>query len=384
MNLKPVPDPDESRLLTSDAITSPIPDLTVVVPTYNERANVRPLVGLLEKALQGLNWEVVFVDDDSPDGTAKEVRAVGREKANVRVVHRIGRRGLAGACIEGILSSVAPIAAVMDADLQHDETRLAEMFAILKAEPETDIVIGSRNVEDGSSGSGLSAVRKWGSDLATAMARRLLRITATDPMSGFFMVRRESFNAVVLGLQQQGFKILADMLSASKGAWKVREVGYTFRERQHGDSKMDSAVTLEFLSLLLVRLTGGMVSIRFIMFMMVGLSGVAVDILVLKSVMASTGAEFWLAKTIAVVAAMTSNFTLNNMLTYKDRALNGGAFLRGLLSFYGVCSVGAVANIGVATAIFAVLPFAGFASFCGAVVGALWNFVSSALVTWKA
>lgn len=361
-----------------------IPDLTIVVPTFNEKANIRPLVSLLDAALDGIAWEVVFVDDDSPDGTAKEVRALARERGDVRVIHRIGRRGLAGACIEGILSSLAPVAAVMDADLQHDETRLGVMFDMIKADPALDLVIGSRNVEDGSAGTGLSAVRKWGSDIATALARKALRISATDPMSGFFMVRRESFNAVVLGLQQQGFKILADMLSASKGAWKVHEVGYTFRERQHGDSKMDSAVTLEFLSLLLVRLTGGMVSIRFIMFMMVGLSGVAVDILVLKSVMASTGAEFWLAKTIAVVAAMTSNFTLNNMLTYKDRALKGGAFLRGLLSFYGVCSVGAVANIGVATAIFAVLPFAGFATFCGAVVGALWNFVASALVTWKA
>jgi dolichol-phosphate mannosyltransferase len=383
VNLKPVPDPDESRLLTSDAITSPIPDLTVVVPTYNERANVRPLVDLLEKALMGLNWEVVFVDDDSPDGTAKEVRAVGREKSNVRVVHRIGRRGLAGACIEGILSSVAPVAAVMDADLQHDETKLAEMFAILRDEPKTDIVIGSRNVEDGSSGTGLSAVRKWGSDLATAMARRLLRITATDPMSGFFMVRRESFNAVVLNLQSQGFKILADMLSASKGRWTVREVGYTFRERQHGLSKMDSAVTLEFLSLLAVRMTGGFVSIRFILFMMVGVSGVVVNLAVLRAMLGVVPDSFATAQSIAVIVAMTSNFVLNNILTYKDRTLRGMAFVKGLLSFYGVCAVGAVANVGVATAVFAVLPYWALAGICGAVVGALWNFVASSMVTWK-
>ncbi len=375
----PVTEPD----VTTAPKPNHIPDLTIVVPCFNERENVRPLVDLLDKALAGLAWEVVFVDDDSPDGTAKEVRAVGRERFNVRVVHRIGRRGLAGACIEGILSSVAPVVAVMDADLQHDETKLADMFALFAADPALDLVIGSRNVEDGSVGTGLSAFRKWGSDLATSMARRALKITATDPMSGFFMVRRESFNTVVLSLQQQGFKILADMLSASKGSWKMREVGYTFRERQHGESKMDSAVTVEFLSLLAVRMTGGLVSIRFILFMLVGLSGLVVHLGVLRGMLGLVPDQFALAQTVAVIVAMTSNFVANNMLTYKDRALKGRAFFRGLLSFYGVCSVGAVANIGVATAVFAVLPYWAFAGFCGAFIGALWNFVASALVTWK-
>jgi len=360
-----------------------VPELTIVVPTYNERQNIRPLIALLEAALKGRDWEVIFVDDDSPDETAKEVRAVNRERANVRVVHRIGQRGLAGACIEGILSSIAPIVAVMDADLQHDETKLAEMLALMQADPALDLVIGSRNVAEGSSGSGLSAFRKWGSDVATAMARRILKITAADPMSGFFMLCRQSFNGVVVGLQKQGFKILADMLSASKGRWKVREVGYTFRSRQFGDSKMDSAVTLEFLSLLAVRMTGGLVSIRFILFMMVGVSGVVVNLVVLRAMLGVLPDQFALAQTIAVVVAMTSNFGLNNILTYKDRTLKGMRFLRGLLSFYAVCSIGAVANIGVATAIYTVLPYWAFAGICGAFVGALWNFVASAMVTWK-
>jgi len=362
---------------------NPIPDLTVVIPTFNERDNIRPLVALLETALGGLVWEVVFVDDDSPDGTAREVRALGREKVNVRVIQRIGRRGLAGACIEGILSSIAPVVAVMDADLQHEETKLPEMLSLMQADPALDLVIGSRNVSGGSAGAGLSAIRKRGSDLATALARKILKITASDPMSGFFMVRRESFNSVVLGLQQQGFKILADMLSASKGRWKVAEVPYTFRPRQHGQSKMDSAVTVEFLSLLAVRLTGGLVSIRFILFMLVGLSGLVLHLTVLRLLLGFIPDQFALAQTGAVILAMTSNFALNNALTYKDRSLHGWRFLRGLLSFYGVCSVGAVANIGVATAIYAVLPWWAFAGFMGALIGALWNFVASALVTWK-
>lgn len=364
--------------------TNVTPDLTVVIPTYNEKANIRPMVALLNKALRDYQWEAVFVDDDSPDGTAKEVRAVAREQSNIRVLHRMGRRGLAGACIEGILSSVAPVAAVIDADLQHDETKLADMLALMQADPALDLVIGSRNVADGSVGTGLSSVRKWGSDVATSLARRVLKISATDPMSGFFMVRRVSFNAVVLGLQQQGFKILADMLSASKGQWRVREVGYTFRERQFGDSKMDSAVTLEFLSLLAVRMTGGFVSIRFILFMLVGVSGVVVNLVILRLMLGVMPDHFAAAQTIAVIVAMTSNFALNNILTYKDRTLRGLAFFRGLLTFYAVCSVGAVANVGVATVTYAVLPYWALAGIVGAFVGALWNFVASAMVTWKA
>lgn len=360
------------------------PRLTVVVPTYNERANVRPMVDLLDKALDGIDWEVVFVDDDSPDGTADEVRAVGQERGNVRVLHRIGRRGLAGACIEGMLSSAAPLVAVIDADLQHDETKLADMYRLFEADPELDIAIGSRNTEGGSAGTGLSRVRKWGSDLATRMARRALRISATDPMSGFFMLRRSSFNEIVVGLQTQGFKILADMLAASRGRWKVAEVPYTFRERQHGESKMDSAVTLEFLGLLASRMTGGFLPIRFILFIAVGLTGVFVQLGVVEALLATTSMGFGYAQTVGVITAMTTNFFMNNALTYHDRALKGRQIIRGLASFYAVCAVGAVANVGVAQSVYAVLPVSPVASFLGAVVGALWNFMVSALVTWRA
>jgi dolichol-phosphate mannosyltransferase len=359
------------------------PDLTIVVPTFNERDNIRPMVALLNAALPGLNWEVVFVDDNSPDGTAREVRALAREDARVRVLHRIGRRGLAGACIEGMLSSIAPVVAVIDADLQHDETKLAPMYEALQQDPELQLAIGSRNVGDGSSGTGLSTLRKKGSDLANGLMRRGLKITATDPMSGFFMIRRTAFNEVVLDLQKQGFKILADMLSASNRRWKILELPYTFRQRSAGESKMDSAVTLEFLALFLARLTGGMVSIRLILFLMVGFTGVFVQLASVAAVMGLSGMSFVAAQAVGVVVAMTSNFFLNNMLTYRDRALRGWRVLRGLLSFYAVCAIGAVANIGVAETVYQIVPGWAVASLAGAVVGSLWNFVASALVTWR-
>ncbi|MCC6008679.1 MAG: glycosyltransferase family 2 protein [Rhodobacteraceae bacterium] len=362
----------------------PAPEVTIVVPTFNERENIRPLTDLVEAALPGVAWELAFVDDDSPDGTAEEVRALALEDPRVRLIHRVGRRGLAGACIEGILSSISPLVAVMDADLQHDESKLAEMLAAFRADDTLDLVIGSRHAEGGSAGEGFSRLRAWGSEGATRLAKRLLRIEASDPMSGFFMVRRTSFNQVVLELQTQGFKILADMLSASRGKWKVAEVAYEFRARQHGQSKMDTAVALEFLGLLGARMTGGMVPIRFIMFVMVGFTGVFVQLAVVRFMLVFIPDHFAIAQSFGVLVAMTTNFMLNNALTYRDRTLRGGAFWRGLLSFYAVCLVGAVANVGVAESVYRILPLWALASFVGAVVGALWNFVVSALVTWRA
>lgn len=358
-------------------------DLSVVIPTFNERDNVRPLFDLVRAALEGRSWEAIYVDDDSPDGTAREVRSLALAFDNVRVIHRIGRRGLAGACIEGILSSTSPFCAVIDADLQHDETRLTPMLDALQGDGELDIVIGSRNIDGGSSGHGLSRIRRWGSDRATSLARRLLDITASDPVSGFFMVRRLSFNEVVTSLQGEGFKILADMLAASAGRWKTHEIPYTFRSRHAGESKMDSAVALEFLSLLVVRKTGGLVSTRFVLFCAVGFTGIFVQLLAVKVALVFLVDRFALAQALGVFAAINSNFLLNNLITYRDRALRGREIWRGLLSFYAVCALGAVMNVGVANLFFANLPFWAAASIVGAIAGALWNFIASSLFTWR-
>ena len=357
--------------------------LTIVVPTYNEKLNVRPLVSLLDKALVDINWEVVFVDDDSPDGTADEVRELARTRLDVRVIHRIGRRGLSGACIEGILSSAAPYVAVMDGDLQHDETVLISMIASFNADPELNLVIGSRNVEGGSSGNGLSGIRSFGSNMATVMARKLLKIRVQDPMSGFFMIKLESFSDVVGELQRQGFKILTDLLSASRDGWKIKEIPFVFKERQYGQSKMDSAVTLEYFGLILARLTGGAISIRFVLFLFVGLTGILVQLLMVGIFLNVMFLSFFYSQILAVILAMTSNFFLNNILTYRDQSLSGKYILFGLLSFYFVCSLGAVANVAVANLVYNFVPLWILASFFGSVISSLWNFMSSKWLTWR-
>src|SRR5205085_3502957 len=157
------------------------PELSVVVPTFNERDNVVALFRKLETALAGIAWEVIYVDDNSPDGTWEVLRALAGADSRVRCIRRVGRRGLSGACIEGILASSAPYAAVMDADLQHDETQLPKMLALLQGGA-AELVVGSRYIEGGSAAS-FDRQRAGASAFATEIARRVLRVSIADPMS---------------------------------------------------------------------------------------------------------------------------------------------------------------------------------------------------------
>lgn len=358
-------------------------DLSIVVPCFNEKANIRPMVELLDAALKGIAWEAVFVDDDSPDGTAEEVRQIAQERSNIRVLHRVDRRGLSGACIEGILSCTSPLAAIIDADLQHDETKLREMYLKMHQDNTIDLVIGSRHVEGGSATGGLSRIRAAGSNFATSLAKKTLKISASDPMSGFFMLRRLKFNQIVTGLQPQGFKILADILSTVKDKWRIEEVGYEFRSRQFGESKMDAAITMQFLGLVASKLTGGFLPIRFILFALVGITGVLVQLAAVKiALLAGTG-TFFIAQSFGVAVAMTTNYALNNLLTYRDRQLRGKEWWRGLVSFYAICFLGAVANVAIAEWVNMLASNWVLASISGALFGALWNFLASAAFTWK-
>ncbi|WP_068407913.1 glycosyltransferase family 2 protein [Labrenzia sp. OB1] len=356
-------------------------ELSVILPSFNEAANIPILVGLLDTALAGIAWEAIVVDDNSPDGTTEVARTIALSDPRVRVIRRIGRRGLSGACVEGILASSAPYVAVMDADLQHDETMLPKMLAELRAS-DADLVVASRKVEGGTAGEGLSTLRAWASDVANGLAQKLLNVTLKDPMSGFFMIRREKAEALAPKLSPQGFKILLDLVSSAGGALKIQELPFTFRERQHGESKLDSLVTLDYFGLLLAKYFGDVVSVRFLMFGLVGASGLIVHLAALRVFLLS-GMDFNFGQTAASFVAMTSNFFLNNQLTYRDRRLHGVRMLIGLLTFYAVCSVGVLANVGVANLVYADPAYWWFAGTAGAIMGAVWNYAASSALTWR-
>jgi dolichol-phosphate mannosyltransferase len=357
------------------------PQLSVVVPTFNERDNVTTLFRRLEAALAGVSWEVIFVDDNSPDGTWDVVRALAREDSRVRCIRRIGRRGLSGACIEGILASSAPYAAVIDADLQHDETQLPKMLALLQG-GEADLVVGSRYIAGGSAES-FNKQRAGISALATQVAKRVLRVKIADPMSGFFMIRSDRFEQLAPQLSTQGFKILLDIVATARAELRIREIPYTFGARLHGESKLDSTVALDFLGLVLAKLTGDVVSLRFLLFAMVGSTGLLVHLAALFVALEVFGLPFPEAQACGALVAMTSNFILNNFLTYRDQRLQGFAILRGLLLFYLVCSVGLIANVGVAFSVYDQEPIWWLAGAAGALMGVVWNYAMSGLFVWR-
>ena len=366
----------EERDLPSPVLPA---ELSVVVPTFKERDNVATLVEKLETALAGLAWEVIFVDDDSPDGTASEVKAIASRDCRIRCVRRIGRRGLAGACIEGILSSSAPFVAVMDSDHQHDERLLPRMFGLLKS-GDTDLVVGSRYMAGGDSA--LSARRDAMSRSASSLARRLTGVNLSDPMSGFFMIRRDRFDSLASSLSTDGFKILLDIVITARGALRVHEEPYRFRARQSGESKLDARVVLDFFGLLLSKLTGNAISTRFLTFSLVGTLGLAVHLLVLRLSL-GVGFSFPPAQGLAVIAAMTSNFFLNNQLTYRDKRLTGARLVTGLAGFYGISAVGAIANVGMASWLYVHQPTWWLAGAAGAIMGAFWNYSMSTLLVWR-
>ena len=358
-----------------------LPQLSVVVPTFNERDNVTTLFRRLEKTLAGIPFEAIFVDDNSPDGTWQVLRELSREDGRVRCIRRIGRRGLSGACIEGILASSAPCAAVIDADLQHDETQLPKMLSLLQG-GEFDLVIGSRYIEGGSADS-FNKQRAGASQLATEVAKRALRVEIADPMSGFFMIRRDRFEQLAPQLSTQGFKILLDLVATARGELRVQEIPYSFSSRLHGESKLDSMVALDFLGLVLAKLTHDVVSLRFLLFAMVGSIGVFVHFATLYIVLKGFDQPFAVAQGCGALLAMTSNFVLNNFLTYRDQRLKGFAILRGLLLFYLVCGVGLAANVGVAFSVYAQEPIWWLAGASGALMGVVWNYAMSGLFVWR-
>jgi dolichol-phosphate mannosyltransferase len=368
---------DEAR---RQAKSLPAPELCVVIPTFNEAVNVGPLLDRLRRVLAGIDWEVVVVDDDSPDGTAALVRAMAGRDPRVRCLQRIGRRGLASACVEGMLATAAPYLAVIDADLQHDEVLLPAMLTALKRGG-AELAVGSRYLE-GEAVPGWDRRRLGLSRLGTDLARRLLGVEISDPMSGFFMLRRQAFERAVHGLSAKGFKILLDILASSPEPLRVVELPYRFRSRRAGESKLDAMAVQDFAFLLLDKTVGRFVPARFVLFALVGTFGVGVHLLALLLLFRLAGLGFAPSQAAATLVAMTSNFALNNELTYRDRRLRGRAWLKGWLAFCLACGVGALANVGVAARLFqGTFPWM-VSALGGIAVGVVWNYAVGAFYGW--
>lgn len=359
-----------------------MPELSIVVPVLNERWNVQPLIARLVAALQGIDWEVVFVDDDSPDGTAAVCRECAREDSRIRVIQRIGRQGLASACVEGMLATVAPYLAVMDGDLQHDESLLPKMLALAKSQ-DLDVVVASRHLAGGGMGE-FAAGRVQLSNLGRWLSRLVTKAHASDPMSGFFLLHRRVLDATVYRLSLMGFKVLLDFLASSPHPLRIGELPYTFRNRETGESKLDISVELEYILLLADKLVGSYIPVRYVLYAMVGLSGVAVHFACLGMFHLLLGQNVITAQALATAVAVVWNFFLNNAITYRDRRLRGARGLaKGLVVYAAGCSVGMLANLGV-TGLVAGRGLAWYvAGGLGLIVGSVWNYGFASVFAWK-
>jgi len=361
------------------AYSRPAVELTIVVPAFNERDNIELLVDRLDNVLGRTAWEVVYVDDDSPDGTASTVRQLSQMDPRVRCVQRIGRRGLSTAVIEGILASSAPYVAVMDADLQHDESVLPVMLDTLKRDT-LDVVVGSRYTGGGGIGD-WNKSRAAMSKFATQLSRLVVPAALTDPMSGYFVMTRAAFDQSVRNLSGQGFKILLDLFASSPTPYRFKEVPYTFRDRLRGESKLDGAVVWEYLMLLVDKTVGRWVPARFVLFALVGTLGLLLHLAILRSMLVAF--SFPVSQAIATAVAMISNFSINNALTYRDRRLKGWKFVGGLVTFCAVCGIGAIANVRLASAAFEQHYDWWLSGLAGAAASVVWNYAVTSIVTWR-
>ena len=357
------------------------PRLTVVIPVLNEAANVRGVVGELERALSGFDWEVQFVDDDSTDATAQAVEQLVRENRPVRLILRVAEPGLAQSCIQGMLSTSAEFLCVMDGDGQHDPTSIPAMVERL-GRGDVDLVSGARDLDAVRDGAVLGHGRATLSALGNALVRWTLRRDVDDPLSGFFVIRRAAFLGVVRRLGNSGFKLLVDIL-ASGPSLRHAEVPIRFRPRAGGRSKLDARALWLFAMLLVEKASRGLIAARVASFLAIGSAGLAVQMSVLYALLAG-GLPFAYAQTGAALAAVTFNFFFNNLLTFGDRRFEGWALLPGWAGYLALCSVGLVANVSIATWFYGhILGVASIAALSGIALDVLWKFVISDRLLWR-
>lgn len=352
--------------------------VSIVVPTYNEAANLAKTHEAVAAALAGRDWELIVVDDDSPDGTADAVRALAARHGNVRCIQRRQERGLASAVQWGVQAAHGEHVVVMDGDLQHDAGLIPAMLDELARG--SDIVSGSRFLA-GAGAEGLSDLRSslsaWGNSLVNLFLARPL----SDPLTGYFATSRALFLRTLPRMQADGFKVFFDLVFHNRRA-AVRELPFAFAPRQHGQSKLQLYVLWLLLCDLASKVVLGLVPPRLISFVGVGLVGSIAHFSVLYGGLA-LGLEFWLAQTWATVIAMVFNFSFNNVLTYASDRLEGADFYKGLLLYGAVASVGMLANVSTAQLTFERFKGHTFiAASMGIFIDIVWRFAVSNRLIW--
>ena len=327
------------------------PQVSVVVPTFNEADNLPVLLDRLELVLAQLDFEIVVVDDDSPDQTWRVAEAYAERSRRVRVMRRIGRRGLASAVLDGMAIADGQVLAVIDADLQHDESILPAMVAAV-ADGGADVCIGSRVAEGGSYGQ-FRPSRRVVSWAGTQLARSLLGVTVGDPMSGFFTVSRSRFELVRSSITGRGFKILLEIVARGPKP-QVAEVGYCFRERASGATKLTASVATAYLVAVMELTLGRLASARFIVYFALALAAAAArptlsSLIELIMPKGSSGRPGPTAALLGAEAAILAEFALHNRVTFARASYRGWRRVGPLFRFHLVAGHALLCYAGLGT-----------------------------------
>ncbi|MEB3308158.1 MAG: glycosyltransferase family 2 protein [Cyanobacteriota bacterium] len=357
----------------------------MILPSYNERGTIRALIEQLLELRRCYDLELLVVDDDSPDGTAELVRDMAREISCLRLIRRVGRAGLASAIKEGLLDATGELALVMDSDGQHEPAAVERAVETLLS-GDLDLVIGSRFHPE-SAIHGLSGRREAGSSWANSTARFSLSRAYSnlgDPLSGFFAIRLDRVLPLLRAVDVNGFKFLYELLAVSGGRLRAVDIPLTFQSRTYGNSKLDLAIFWDFLISILHSLSLRLLPRRAISFGLVGLSGVLVQLLSCQVLMNGLRLEFEQALPFAVVMSASSNYLINNSLTFRFQRLQGAALLRGLIRFLMVSSLPVLANVGLASAFYRhVSHDTLWAQLAGILVVFIWNYAASSKFVWN-
>ncbi len=360
-------------------------ELSIIVPTFNESANVGRLLESIDAVLAGIRWELIFVDDASPDGTGEAVRALARLDPRVRLILRHNRRGLSSAVVEGALAAAGEVVAVMDGDLQHDEAVLPRMYEAV-ASGRAEIASASRFLqEDGAAGLS-STTRLQLSNTGIRLANAAFGLDLSDPLTGFFVIRREVLLRALPNLSERGFKILLDIITSARPRPTALEFPFRFRQRLHGESKLDHRVMYDFFLFFLEKKISRIVRIpaQFLSFSLINGVGIGVHLVVLMVAVSLIGMGFTLGQLVATFIAMLFNFFFNNLITYNDRRLRGTDFYIGFLLFAALCSIGVFANVGIATILhneYTELTYV-IPALAGALITVVWNFAATKMFVW--
>jgi len=355
------------------------PEVSVIVPTYNERENLPLLVRRLGKSLKGVKYELIIVDDNSPDGTGKLADELAKKSTNIKALHRRGKKGLASAVVYGLEHARAPTICVMDADLQHPPEKIPELLAEIHGG--ADIAIASRYVRRGGV-KRLGKLRRFISRGAEFLSRLTVPQVQglTDPLSGFFVFRREVVGGAKLN--PVGFKILLEILV--KGTWKkVAEVPYVFGKRVHGKSSLGFREHFNYLRHLLRLMRAGGEASRFLKFCLVGASGVVVNLGLLWILTEVAGLFYLVSAAFSIEASILSNFALNELWTFRDRVRSTKGILKRAVKFNLICVGGLVIYLAILGAMTELLGlYYMISALFGIAAATLWNYAMNAMWTW--